>query len=162
MAPICPTAQTQLQGQHSRKPEQLCPSLPEGPQVHCEHSQHFLGCCCWINNLGCSRSITEQSSPVTQTQRRRVCLFLWGWTGAGHEAAAEHTASTEEPERTSSLWAWLPHPMVCFQHRNRPGISHPTWERSGSQLSPAHGITDGLRLESHIQPWGCCAHHKST
>lgn len=46
----------------SRKPEQLYPSLPEEPHVHCEHSQHFLG---WINNLGCSRSITEQSTPVT-------------------------------------------------------------------------------------------------
>lgn len=84
MAPICPTAQRQLQGQYSRKPEQLCPSLPEGSHVHREHSQHFLGCRCWITNLGCSRSVTEQTTPVTQAQSP-MCVFVcvgldWCWT----------------------------------------------------------------------------------
>lgn len=131
MVPFCPTAQRRLQGQHSRKTEQLCPRLPEGAHVHHEHSLHFLGCCCWINNLGCPRSaITEQNTPETQGQSPCVCLLQWGWTGAGHKAAAEHTASAGE---TENLWtvdlAALPYGMFPAQEwaRNIPSHVEEEW-----------------------------------
>lgn len=103
MAPICPTAQRQLQAQYSRKPEQFCPSLPEGPHVHREHSQHFLGCCCWITNLGCSRSVTEQ---VTQAQspKPHVCVCA---CGAGLVLDTELQLSTQQ-----ALRKWR-EPPVC-------------------------------------------------
>lgn len=115
LPPICPTAQRQLQAQHSRKPEQLWPSLPEGPHLHCEHSQHFLGCLCWTISLDCSRSVTQSQTPC-------VCSC-----GDGRVLGTEQQLSTQQALRNlrEPLWAWLPHPVGCSQHRNRPGISHP-------------------------------------
>lgn len=108
MAPTCPTAQRQLQGQHSRKPEQLCPSLPEGPHVSTPSTFWDVGSTTW------AAPITEQSTP------KPTCVFLWGQTGAGQEAEL----STQQVLRK-----WR-EPPVCVpqpQHVPSTGISHPTW-----------------------------------
>lgn len=65
----------------------------------------------------------DPSDPIPNP----VCLFLWGWTGAEHRAAAEHTASAEEPERTSVGLAASPRGMLPAQEQARNIPSHPMW-----------------------------------
>lgn len=72
--------------------------------------------------------------------------------GDGLELGTRQQLSTQQALRK------LREPLVwgsgCPPRGVFPGISHPMWKRDGSQASPTHGITDGLRLQSHTQPWG--------